>query len=100
MKWLNHLIIFQMNLLMWVKSQLALERGGELSKDLGMFVALPCSTTPMSVREILASKVEHQQKHLLEEKNSNGEAQLTKSRQKSSHTDGNNDDDETTSSGF
>jgi hypothetical protein len=37
---------------------------------------------------------------VLEEKNSNGEAQLTKSRQKSSHTDGNNDDDETTSSVF
>jgi hypothetical protein len=35
---------------------------------------------------------------LLEEKNSNGEAQLTKSRQKSSHTDDNNDDDETRSS--
>jgi hypothetical protein len=36
----------------------------------------------------------------LEEKNSNGEAQLTKSRQKYSHTDDNNDDDETTSSVF
>jgi hypothetical protein len=37
---------------------------------------------------------------MLEEKNSNGEVQLTKSRQKCSHTDGNNDDDETTSSVF
>jgi hypothetical protein len=37
---------------------------------------------------------------LLEEKNSSGEAQLTKSRQKYSHTDDNNDDDETTSSVF
>jgi hypothetical protein len=33
-------------------------------------------------------------------KNSSGEAQLTKSRQKYSHTDDNNDDDETTSSVF
>jgi hypothetical protein len=44
-------------------------------------------------------------KNLLEEKNSGGEAQLTKSRQKYSHTkyshtDDNNDDDETTSSVF
>jgi hypothetical protein len=37
---------------------------------------------------------------VLEEKNSSGEAQLTKSRQKYSHTDDNNDDDETTSSVF
>jgi hypothetical protein len=37
---------------------------------------------------------------VLEEKNYNGEAQLTKSRQKCSHADDNNDDDETTTSVF
>jgi hypothetical protein len=46
------------------------------------------------------SKKRKKSKEVLEEKNSNAEAQLTKSRQKSSHTDDNNDDDETTSSVF
>jgi hypothetical protein len=46
------------------------------------------------------SKVWTERAQVLEEKNSSGEAQLTKSRQKYSHTDDNNDDDETTSSVF
>jgi hypothetical protein len=46
------------------------------------------------------STMEIVDRSVLEGKNSNGEAQLTKSRQKYSHTDGNNDDDETTSSVF